>query len=234
MGFGCYVNIWQPTLEPWLFLNTLTLFGFSLFGYKLFPDTLSWRLRHWSAEQLLAFYGGNSPLSFKQADQRNLLALLMDPDTAERVASRDKAYPDLARQQAFVYDAVEAIVRGMPRQSLLLIADARQEAGTKAVGLGYVQLIQVVEIMAEIMIGTLSPAQFKQLNDAGRGKDGLVACFAAWALAHYHLAEGHSAQADALFADLVEKASSLRAFHVPAGTLSAVGDSRQPGLSARG
>lgn len=219
VGFAFYVKLWEPSLGPWLAVAILGTVGFSKIRPKLFGDTMSWRLRHWSGAELLAFYGGNSP--FMKAGKRNLLALLMDPDTAEPVPPRDDWSPDLAEQQVFVYDTVQALVRGMPRQSLLLIADERQRIGTEAVGYGYIHLIEVVELMAEIMTGTLSSAQLKQLEQlkkAAPHRDALTTCFATWALAHYHLAEGRKPEAESLFEALAEKAPSLRVLHAPVGT----------------
>lgn len=195
--------------------------GYWFLSYR-FAKPLKWRLRHWSGPAFLAQFGA-VPRSHGEADARNLFALLMDPNHEDRVEPHElyRLREGVDQEHAFVYDALQPLLRGLPLQSLAVIAEERNKTGKEAVGGTYADLVRVIETQSCLLTGSVAATQITQLERLMRDEHVLVAYCAAWALAHHHLAEGRREQADALFAKLTEKAPSLRALHQPAGTLAA-------------
>lgn len=171
---------------------------------------LKWRLRHWTAAEVVTAIRAESgsPPQADLAAVADLIQLLADP-----AASLDESNTaDPYRQMIATLRALNA---GQPHQVLHLSGnlDAALNSGLVGRVSWDGELVFVFQTHAEIMIGGLAPDRLQRLRGLRFAPHPLVSLTARWALAHHHLANGETDQAQGLFAALKEAAPGLPVLH---------------------
>lgn len=200
--------IGQSSSLPFFVCGTVFFIIHSLAWGEL--RNLKWRLRHWTAAEVVTAIRAESgsPPQADLAAVADLIQLLADP-----AAPLSEGNP--ADQYGQMIATLRALIAGLPHQVLHLSSGLTAALNSGVVGRVSWddELVFVFQAHAEIMIGELAPDRLRRLKGLRFAPHPLVSLTARWALAHHHLVNGESDQAQLLFAALEKAAPGLPVLH---------------------